>query len=182
MSNVPAYATGRFSFGPGIVYIGPVGSTPTIDIGAVKGDMEFNIERTKLEIKQGSPQSLVEEYAIEEKVMLKGTSIEWNTKNLAYFIGAGVTGASGPEETYEFGGDMAVASYAVRLVHLQPDGSTIDIHLFDADGSGSMAIALKETDVHEMPFEFMCKEASLDFKGAVPAANKKKVKIIRTAA
>lgn len=28
--NVPQYATERFSFGPGILYIGPVGTTPQV--------------------------------------------------------------------------------------------------------------------------------------------------------
>ena len=62
--NVPAYTESRFSFGPGILYLGTVGTTPLVDVGAVKGDAELLIQRTSLELKQGSPQSLVRKYAL----------------------------------------------------------------------------------------------------------------------
>ena len=182
MSNVPSYSTSRFSFGPGILYMGTLGATPAIDIGAVKGDAELSIERTRLEVYQGSPQSKVAQYAIKEDVILKVTGIEWDFDNLAYALGAGITGATGPTETFEFGGDMTMTNRAIRYVHLQPDGSTIDVHLFKGEGSGAIAIAFKETDTHEFPYEFHAIEAVTDFEGSALAVNKKKFKIIRTAA
>lgn len=178
--NVPSYSTGRFSFGPGILYLGPLGATPSIDIGAVKGDAELSVERTRLEIFQGSPQSKVKQYAIKEEVMLKVTGIEWNLDNIAYALGAGITGASGPEETFEFGGDMEMTDRSLRYVHLQPDGSTVDVHIFKVEGSGALAIAFKETDSHEFPYEFHALEGTTDFEGSVLGTNKKKFKIIRT--
>ena len=177
--NVPTYSTDRFSFGPGVLYIGAPGTTPTVEIGAVKGDMEIAIDRTQLEVKQGSPQSLVKSYAVEELVGIKFNGIEWNLDNLAYVMGAGITSVSGAEEILEFGGDMDVSSRALRFVHILPDGGTVDIHLFQAEGSGELAIAMKETDMHELPMTFKALEASLDFEGAVPAVNKKKFKILR---
>lgn len=182
MANVPSYDTERLSFGPGIIYIGAVGSTPTLDIGAVKGDMALNIERVPLEVKQGSPQSLIKQYVVEENVSISGVSIEWNLDNIAYILGAGVTSVNGASEVMEFGGDADTTSRAVRMVHRTPDGGTIDVHIFDAQGAGGLAIAIKEQDMHELPFEFKALEASLDFTGATPATNKKKLKIIRTPA
>src|SRR5262245_41469480 len=105
MANVPAYDTSRISFGPGILYLGPVGSTPTIDVGAVKGDFSLEIKRTPLEVKQGSPQSLIIEYVVDEAVTFKGTGIEWNLDRLADILGAGVTTISGPVTSIAFGGD-----------------------------------------------------------------------------
>lgn len=178
--NVAQIDTNKFSFGPGIVYIGAVGSTPTIDIGAVKGDAELSITRQLLEVMQGSPQSLVAQYAIQESVGLKVTGIEWRLNNLALALGAGVTGGSGANETLEFGGDMDVQSYAIRYLHIAPDGSTIDIQLFNAQGSGNIVVAMKEADIHEISYEFKALEASVDFGNQALASNKKKFKIVRT--
>ena len=162
--------------------MGALGTTPTVEIGQVKGDAELSVERTRLEVKAGSPQSLIKTYAVEEIIMLKATAIEWNLDNIAYVLGAGVTAASDPEETLDFGGDMDTTNRAIRFLHIQPDGSTIDIHLFKAEGAGKLAIALKETDMHEFPLEFHALEATVDFENAALADNKKKFKIIRTKA
>jgi hypothetical protein len=178
--NVPSYATTRFSFGPGILYLGPAGATPSIDIGAVKGDAELLIKRTSLPMKQGSPQTLVKEYCVEETVSLKITGVEWNHNNLSYSLGAGVTSQSGAQEIFEFGGDMAFSTRAIRYLHIQPDGSTVDIQVFNAEGAGELAIALKETDFHEFPYQFNALEGTVDFSNVALAANKKKFKIIRT--
>jgi len=180
--NVPSYETDRFSFGPGVLYMGPAGSTPTIDIGQVKGDAEFSVERTKLEVLAGSPQSRIKSYATKEEVMIKLTGIEWNLDNLAYNLGAGVTSVNGAEEILEFGGDMDTNNRALRFVHRQPDGSTIDIHLFNAEGNGKLSIAMKENDLHEMAYEYVALEGTVDFENAALADNKKKFKIIRTKA
>lgn len=180
--NLPAYTTKRFSFGPGILYIGAPGSTPLVDVGAVKGDAKLDIKRTLLDIYQGSPQTLVQRYAIKEDVMLSVTGIEWNLTNLAYALGAGVTTQSGATEQLDFGGDMAMTSRAVRYLHLQPDGSTIDIQLFATNGKGEVNVAIKEKDTHEIAYEFSCIEGSVDFQNVAVAANKKKFRILRTQA
>ena len=180
--NVPTYDTSRFSFGPGVLYIGAQGSTPATEIGAVKGDAELSIERTRLEVFAGSPQSKIAQYVTKEEVILKVTGIEWNLDNLNFALGAGVTGASNPNETFEFGGDMNFSNRAVRFLHRTADGSTIDVHLFKCEGAGKLAIAFKETDMHEFPFEFHTLEGTTDFAAAALAANKKHFKIIRTKA
>ena len=180
--NVPSYTHSRFSFGPGILYLGSERTTPLGDLGAVKGSAELSIERTRLEIWQGSPQSKIKQYAIKEEVILKVTGIEWNFDNFNAALGAGVTGASNPEETFEFGGDMDVADKAVRFLHRTPDGGTIDIHLFKAEGAGKIAITFNEADTHEFPYEFHAVEATTGFDEAALAAQKKLFKVIRTAA
>lgn len=180
--NVPTYDTQRFSFGPGVLYIGPAGSTPLIDIGAVKGDAEMGIKRTTLDIMQGSPQTLVQQYAIQEDVSLKVTGIEWNLDNIARVLAAGVTTLSGANDILEFGGDMDMAKYALRYVHRTPTGGTIDIHLFSVIGQADLTIAFKEKEAHEFPMEFKALEGTVDFTNAALAAKKKKFKIIRTRA
>lgn len=178
--NVPTYETERFSFGPGIVYMGPAGSTPSVDVGAVKGDAELIIQRERLEVFQGSPQSLVKSYAVREIVSLRFTSIEWDLDNIAYSLGAGVTSVNGPIETLEFGGDIDTTQRAIRFVHIKPDGGTIDLHIFNAEGNGDLTIALKEQDIHEIPIQWNALEGTVDFSNVALADNKKKFKIIHT--
>jgi len=180
--NVPTYDTARFSFGPGVLYMGAPGSTPAIEVGAVKGDAELTVERNRIEVYQGSPQSKIAQYAIKEDVILKITGIEWNLDNIAYALGAGVTTHLGAQEILEFGGDMDMYNRALRFVHRTADGSTIDIHIFKAEGSGTLTAALKEADMHEFPFEFHAMEGTTDFEGSALADLKKKFKIIRTRA
>lgn len=180
--NVPVYEVDRFSFGPGILYMGAPGSTPTLDVGAVKGDYELGFNLSKLEVKAGSPMSIIKTYTIEEEIKLKGTLLEWDMNNLAYILGAGVTSASGANEIIEFGGDMDTNNRALRFVHRTPDGGTIDIQIFKAEGVGNLALALKESEMHEFPFEFNILEATVDFSNAALADKKKKIKIIRTKA
>ena len=180
--NVPTYQKKRFSFGPGILYMGPQGATPTVEIGAVKGDASFEITRERLEIFQGSPQTKIAQYAIKEEGILKVTGIEWNFDNFAYALGAGMTSITEPEEVLEFGGDMDMSNRALRYVHRAPDGSTIDLHVFKAEGAGMLAIAFKETDTHEFPYEFHSLEGTSDFEDAALVDKKKLFKIIRTKA
>jgi hypothetical protein len=181
--NVPNYDTKRFSFGPGVLYMGAPGTTPLVDIGAVKGNAEFSVERTLLKVEQGSPKSLVQEYVTKEEVKLKVTGIEWNFDNLSYLLGAGATtGIGGVTETFEFGGAMTVNNRALRFVHRTPDGSTIDIHVFAAQGAGKIAIPFNEDNMHEFPFEFQALEGTTDFTGQALAASKKLFKITRTKA
>lgn len=178
--NVPSHTEKRFSFGPGILYMGALGTTPLIDIGAVKGDAEVSITRTALEMKQGSPQTLVKKYAVEEIVNLKINGVEWNLDNISYVLGAGITSISGASEIMDFGGDVEYSTRALRYVHRTPDGGTIDLHLFKTEGAGELGIALKETDFHEFPYEFNVMEGSLDFEGAALADKKKKFRVKRT--
>jgi len=180
--NVPTYNTTRFSFGPGVLYMGAPGATPLIEVGAVKGNGELSVERKKLEIKQGSPQVKVAAYAVEESVAIKVTGIEWNFDNLAYALGAGVTSVSGTVETVDFGGDITVSNRALRYVHRMPDGSTIDLHIFKTQGSGKIAVTFNETDTHEFPYEFQALEGTTDFTNQALATNKKLFKIIKTKA
>jgi len=181
--NVPNYDTSRFSFGPGVLYMGAPGSTPLVEVGAIKGNAELSVERKTLDVKQGSPQTLIQQYAIEESVGVKITGIEWNLDNLAYVLGAGLTtGIGSYQEKFEFGGAMTVNNRALRFVHRMPDGSTIDIHVFKAQGAGKITIPFNETDTHEFPYEFKALEGTTDFEGSALAANKKLFKIIKTKA
>jgi hypothetical protein len=180
--NVPGYNTKRLSLGPGILYLGTPGTTPTVDVGATKGDMEIIIERKTVDVYQGSPKTKVATYVNEENVSIKLNGLEWNVNNLAAVLGAGITSQSGAQEIMDFGGDNAMSNTAVRYVHIMPDGSTIEFQMFKGEGVGKINIAAKESDMHEFPYEFSALEATVDFGNVAVAAKKKKFRLIRTAA
>ena len=46
--NVPSYTTSNISIGPGVLYLASAGTTPTTDVGAVRGG-ELSITREKLD-------------------------------------------------------------------------------------------------------------------------------------
>ena len=180
--NVPVYDTARITFGPGRLYLGAVGVTPTIEIGAVKGDATLSIKRKTLDVMQGSPQTIIEQYVTQEEVSLKVTGIEWNTNGLQMVLGAGITANSAGVETLEFGGDMKMSKQALLFRHISADGSTIDIEMYNVEGSGEIEVGIKETDVHEFPYEFVALEGTTNFAAAALAAKKKYFKIKRTVA
>ena len=55
--NVPSGDTAKLSFGPGTIYLGPLGATPDVDVGYVKGDAELSVVRTLLEVQRKSSES-----------------------------------------------------------------------------------------------------------------------------
>jgi len=177
--NIPSYDTSRFSFGPGILYMGVPGETPVLDIGAIKGGAEFTVERKKLEVKQGSPKTLVKQYVIEETLSIKCTGLEWNLNNLAYCMGAGQTMLGGFSETLEFGGDMTISERALKFVHIMPDGSTIEIDVWKVQSSGKIPINFNDADMHEFPYEFNALVGTSNFANQVPGTTSKLFKIIR---
>lgn len=180
--NVPAGTEGQVSFGPGIVYLGAEGATPAADIGYVKGNAVLSTTRTPLPVEQGSPKTLKFQYVIREEVSLKVTGIEWNLDALVYALGAGNTSVSGATTTFKFGGATTVSNRAVRFLHIAADGSTIDLHIFKAQGSGTIEITMPDEDLHEINYEFLATEATSDFENAAVAAGEKLYQIVRTAA
>ena len=180
--NIPNYDTTRLSFGPGILYMGAPGTTPLIDVGSVNGDSELIIDRTVLEVKQGSPMTIIKRYATEEKVNFKINGIEWNLNNLAYCMGAGITIQNGATEQLDFGGDINFNNRALRFVHQTPDGSTIDLHLFNSQGVGKIQVSFKEKDTHTLPLEFIALDGTVDFTNTTLVTNKKRFRIMRTKA
>ena len=92
MANIPVYDADNISLGPGVLYIGPVGTTPTVDVGAIAEDgMTFTVSREYLEVFQGSPKVLIKQFVTDETVELTAQGLEWNIMNIPLALGAGVT-------------------------------------------------------------------------------------------
>lgn len=151
--NLPSYDTTRFSIGPCVIYLGAAGSTPTVDVGAVEAGSVLTTTRTKEEIFQGFPKTLVAQFATQETAVLKLSGIEWNVNNLMYALGAGITTVESAQEVLDFGGQITFQDCALKVVHQTPNGWTVNIYIWQAQGDGSVEMNFSDTH-HKMPYAF----------------------------
>lgn len=171
--NIPTnYDTDNFTFGPGVLYIGVLANgkasvaglsegTQISSVGAVRSGGTFSVTRTKLEVNQGSPITLVKQFVTQETANISVNGIEWDLDRLRLALGAGVTTtgttAGDPIGTADkaigIGGDLNVVECAVKLTHDMPSGGNITIKLWRAQGSGEMTVTFGD-DLHEIPYSF----------------------------
>jgi len=168
--NVPSYNVKRLSFGPGILYLGAAGTTPTTDVGAVRAGATLAFTREKLEIKQGSPEQLIQQYVTAETVRLEVHGIEWNLENLRYALGAGEISSISGGQQMDFGGDMTITNCSVKFVHQMPAGGTVEVDIWKAQGQGEIEITFG-MDPHEFPYVFLALVADTDWAGNTLPAN-----------
>jgi hypothetical protein len=176
--NVPAYDTTNLSFGQGVLYLGPAGSTPTTDVGAIRGDAKLTITRNILEVMQGAPQRLIKQYVTKEDVTFTFTGMEWNFTNLYRALGGGDLTTGSNEDTLEGGGDMNMTDVALRAVHSMPSGHTIEIYFWKAQGSGEINVTFGD-ELQEFPYTFRAMHAATDWAGNALADTKSLYKLRR---
>ncbi len=180
MANVPAFITDNISVGPGILFIGLAGATPTIDVGAIAEDgMEFNVTREFLDVFQGSPKSLIKRFVIGEEVELIAQGIEWNLFNLALALGTGVTTSDANTDSYSFGEDPDTLEVAVLLQHALPSGHTISIRLWRAQSNGEWTTSLAQDELQQFPFSFKALSSTLGWDQESLPIGQKLFRIVR---
>jgi hypothetical protein len=171
--NVPSYDTQNLSFGPGVLYLcgltaaGAAGITEgqLSDVGAVNSGSSFQVTRTRLDVFQGSPKSLIDTFVTQEDAQLSVTGIEWNLSNLALALGAGLVTSSGVTTTFSFGGDLKVSDVAAKFVHVTPYGTTVTIRLWKAEGMGDLNVSFGDA-IHEVPYTFKALESATKWGGS----------------
>ncbi len=167
MANIPTFNTDNISLGPGILFIGPSGTTPSLDVGAIGEDgATFSITREVIEVFQGSPRSLTKLFVTFEDVRLTVATIEWNLINLAVALGAGVTTSDANFDTLSFGGDPNFIEQAVLLEHILPVGHTISLQIWKAQSVGEMEISLAQDEIQTFPFNFRALDESVAWDGS----------------
>lgn len=175
--NVPSFDVSNISVGPGILFLGTAGNTPTVDVGAVR-DGELAITREKLDITQGWPATLIARYAPAETVQLTVTGIEWHFANLAKALGAGVAVGAGAGTQFDFGGDINFQNVSALYQHRLAAGGTIDIKLWTANGSGEITTTFGG-DVHEFPYVMTALNTTVDWASNTLDEDKALMQIIR---
>lgn len=167
MYNKPTGTSNKISIGPGRVFLGPVGATPSIDVGYVKDDFTISLMRTGVDVRQGSPQILIDKLASQEDVSIEFKGIEWNFENLARVCGDGATSVSGADLIYKLGGAPGFQKYALMYQHKMADGGTMSVDIWKVMGEGQVVISAKAADIHDIAYKFNAMDAgSTDWAGA----------------
>ncbi len=180
MANVPVYNADNISLGPGILYIGVAGTTPTTDVGAIAEDgMEMTVSREYLEVFQGSPKQLIKQFVTSESCEVVMNTIEWNLLQLPRALGAGVTTSSAGSDTFSFGGDPNTSELAVHIRHSLPSGHTISIYIWKAQASGEWVMNMAQDTLHNFPFSLKALVATTAWDGTALAVGQQLFRIVR---
>jgi hypothetical protein len=173
--NLPAYDVEQFSFGPSVIYIGPVGHTPTIDVGAVRSGMNFAISRTLVDINQGNPATLVHSFVTAEAGTLNFTGLQWNLERFAEALGISPT-----ENMTEIGlgGTLYLQPFSLKVVHVTPVGVTYELRIWKARSSGELTLNFTD-DPHEFSYSFHALVATTDWAGNVLPPGSQLFKLIK---
>lgn len=178
--NVPSYTENNFSFGPGRLFLGAVGATPTVDVGAITEDgITISPENTTKDIFQGNPKEIVYTFNQQQGVTIEATGIEWNFTNLAYALGAGNTTASGSEETFTFGGGPLTKQASIHVQHqMAVTGNTLDAYIWKAVSNGNPQLPFTH-DEHQFAMSWKAQRATTNWAGGALSTDEELMKIVR---
>jgi len=179
--NLPTIDTSKISFGPGRLFLGTAGTTPTVDVGSIAPDgISFSISKTVREIRQGNPQLVEEAFAQVQDLSLKVTGIEWNVTNLAYGLGAGATSSSASADTWEWGGDPLITKVAIQVQHQMgfAAGQTLNVNVWKAyaDGGIEPKFGMEE---HSFGYSYKAVRSATNWAGSALASTKQLVLVQR---
>jgi len=178
MYNVPAYTTTQLSLGPGIIYIGVTGATPTTDVGAVRSGMNLAITRTKVPIRQGNPPLTIKTFVTEEAAVLTFTGLEWDLDNFAMAVGQTTTTVG---NTFDMGGDLNIHEVALKFVHVTPEDHTYTLYVWRAEPRGDLTINLTD-EPHEFEMGFEALLTTVDWASATLSTGDQMFKLFKETA
>lgn len=172
--NVPTITTNDISFGPAVLYLGPSGATPTVDVGAIAEDgVSLEMTSEKKVITQGNPKLNVYTFTQAQSVMAKFTSIEWDFQNMGRALGAGFTVTDGTE--FRWGGDPLVEELALHVQHyMAVTGNTMNVYIWKACSESGVSPTFG-ADEHSFEYGFQAMRSTTDWASAALAANKQLV-------
>ncbi len=164
--NQPTQDYSNVSFGPARVFLGPSGTTPVLDVGAIGEDgvtVEWQAE--KRDIRQGNPALIAYSFMTTQGFRVSWTALEYSVANMALALGTGVTSVSAAIHTWSMGGDPIVATAAVFVQHqMATGGDTLNIHVWKARGDGNLAIPMAQEE-HKQPMAFVAMRATTNWAG-----------------
>lgn len=179
--NLPTYTANNFSFGPGRVLMGPTGTTPTLDVGAISEDgVQFEITASRRDIVQGNPKLPVYRFTQAQGAVVKFTGIEWNLVNvLPYALGAGVTASAASADSIDFGGDPLVTNVAILVQHQMPvTGQTLNLYAWKCAADAPPTIGLGH-DEHQFAHAYTLLDSATNWAGTSLTYNKRLFQIYR---
>jgi len=173
MYNVGTYDTTKISLGPGVIYIGAAGTTPTTQVGAVRSGMNFAITRSKVPVKQGNPATTIKTFVNEESGVLTLTGLEWNLDNFAMALGQTTTSVG---NTLNIGGSLDIHDVSIKLVHTTPANETVTLYIWKAEPRGDLTINLTD-EPHEFEMAFEALLTTVDWAGNTLSAGEQLCKL-----
>ena len=171
--NLPTVTENKLSFGPGIVYLGVAGATPTTEVGAVEAAMTLTFKRVPMDLYQGGPKTLVKRVCVQEDVEVNFTGLELSLQNLQWALGAGELTS---DTLLEGGGDMDFDDLALKFVHQMVSGGTVTVSLWRVNGAGEADMNFGEEWI-KFPMKFIAQNATTDWASQTLAAKKQLYKI-----
>jgi len=179
--NIPSYTTNNFSFGPGRLFMGAAGTTPTVDVGGITEDgITVEPENTTRDIMQGNAKEIVYTFNQQHGVVVNCTGIEWDVTHLAYALGAGNTTEGAGEDTLTFGGDPITKQVAIHIQHqMAVTGHTLDVYVWQAVSNGNVPLPFTH-DEHQFAMSFKAQRVATDWAGAALASTATLMKVART--
>ena len=168
--NVPTYTENNFSFGPGLIFMGTAGATPSVDVGAITED-GFTVEwvNEKRDISQGNPKIPVYRFGQTQGFKLMTTGIEWDVTRFSYAIGAGATTSVSASDTLTFGGDPIVKKVAIKTTHqMAVSGHTMNAYFWTAVSDGGLSVKFGQ-DEHQFGYAWTCLRATANWGGTALA-------------
>lgn len=178
--NVPTFTTSNFSFGPGRLFIGAAGTTPTVDVGGITEDgVQIDLKNSKQHIFQGNPKVKVYTFSKEQAVDVKISGIEWNVNSLQYALGSGNTTSVTATDTLAFGGDPLVDAVAIHVQHyMAAAGHTLNAYVWRAVSDGDVSLNINH-DNHKFPYMWTAQRVTTNWAGATLAYDERLISIVR---
>lgn len=182
--NVPTFDQTDFSFGPGIIFLGPYtgvsGTTPSTDVGAISEDgIAFEVTAEKKVISQGNPKMPIYAFTQSQGLLVKFTGIEWEFTKLSRALGAGVATTTASAETFEFGGDPIVSSVCLWVQHqMAVTGHTLNAYVWKAQAEAGMNFSLGQ-DEHSFPMSYRAMRVTTDWGSKVLSSTKQLFSLVR---
>jgi len=182
--NVPTVTEANLSAGPGRVYLGASGDTPTVDVGAIAedGGVSAVYKSVKGELRQGNPSVRVFKFNKMQDMGIKLTGVEWNFTTLSYALGAGLTATAASSETMDFGGDPTVDTVAIHAQHQMLNGQTMNLYAWKASSAVDEIEIKLGQDLHTFPYEFDPHRVTTFWSGTATAGNDQLCRLYRQTA
>lgn len=177
----PNIVTTDFSIGPGVIFIGPSGATPTTTLGAIGEDgVTLEIESAKVDVRQGNPDTIEHSFNQTQNVKLTVNALEvLDFRTMQYGLGAGVTAESATLHTFTFGGSPSVTTVALQVDHSTPAGGTLSYRIWKARADGPIQTAMGK-DVHRHAHAYMAMRSSTNWGGTFLASNAQLLQVVHT--
>jgi len=159
--------TEKVSLGSGTLYLN------NVDVGHLKGDVEFTYTRGKVEFKPSNMLGIVKQFVITEEATLKASLAELKLANIK--LALGVSDSIGSSQSFPeydpssfvapsgasydvltFGGSKTVDEMSLRFEHIRPGTSKkIIIVLYNAVSMSEFTLPFHEEDItlHDLVFK-----------------------------